>query len=246
MARFESGWIKFYRETVNGDIGARPFLLGLFVRLLLWANWKESSAIFKGERIKVQAGQVLTGLRELSPDVEEDPYLHKVRNALDYLEKRGTITQLTSNRGRLITICNWASYQGQDGDDCNLSAIQAQTESNLSANAPQLSEEVKKRRKKEEAYSPEFEASWEAFGKVGKKKDAAKAHEELGLSQERGTDLLAAIRVYLADCKAKQRTQMYFGTFLREDWSIWIEKEKTAPKLKSAAELRAEMGALGA
>lgn len=149
MARFASGWVKFYRETVDGDIGQRPFLLGLFVKLLLWANWKPSDAMFMGERIKLQPGQLLTGLRDLSPDVEEDPYLHRVRNALEYLEKRGTITQATSNRGRLITICNWSEYQVSEDVERNSIAIQTQTESNLSANAPQLSKEGKKERKKE-------------------------------------------------------------------------------------------------
>lgn len=150
MTRFTGGWIRIYREAVDGDLGERPFLLGLFVKLLLWANWKESSAQFKGERVTVKPGQLITGLRELSPSVEEDPHMHKVRNALSYLEKRGTITQATCNRGRLITICNWEEYQIESDDTCKPSASEAQTDRKQSANRPQLSEEVKKGRKEEE------------------------------------------------------------------------------------------------
>lgn len=166
MARFNGGWIKLYREAFEGDLGDSPFLLGIFIKLLVWANWKESSAKFKGERIKLQPGQLLTGLRELSPDKEEDPYLHRVRNALAYLEKRGTIAQAASNQGRLITICNWSEYQTGADEPSKQSASEAQADRKQSANAPQLSEEEKKeeRRERGDGFTPEnlaeAEATW--------------------------------------------------------------------------------------
>jgi hypothetical protein len=72
------------------------------------------------------------------------------------------------------------------------------------------------------AYSEEFEKTWEAYGRVGKKADAAKAFEELGLSEEETQDLLKAIARYTADCRRKERSQQYLGTFLREDWRPWL------------------------
>jgi hypothetical protein len=71
------------------------------------------------------------------------------------------------------------------------------------------------------AYSEKFENAWEAYGKVGKKADASKAFEELNLSSEELQSLLRAIPTYIANCRRNDRKQMYFGTFLREDWKDW-------------------------
>lgn len=144
MARFSNGWVKLYHEAIDGDIGDDPFVLGTFAKLLIWANWKEGSAKFDGKRVTLSPGQLITGLRELSPDVELDPYLHRIRRALTYLMERGTITQQTSNRGRLITICNWDKYQGRDSITRNETASQEQAARKQTANRPQLSKEYKK------------------------------------------------------------------------------------------------------
>jgi hypothetical protein len=154
VARFTNGWVKLYHSAIAGDIGERPFTLGLFVKLLLWANWKESNALFCGKRVILKPGQLITGLRELSPDITLDPYLHRVRNSLEFLVVRGTISQEAGNQGRLITICNWDRYQRNGDEDSNQDAIETQTERNQGANAPQLSKEYKNGRiKKEEGKS---------------------------------------------------------------------------------------------
>lgn len=153
MARFTSGWVKVHRKVVEEDIGQRGnFTLGLFVRLLRMANWRDGNAPVGGQRVKLVPGQLATGLRELSPNIEEDPYLHRVRNALGYLEKRGTITQATSNQGRIITICNWDEYQFSDSEVASDPASEAQAERKQGASGAQHIEEVKKLRR-EEIYS---------------------------------------------------------------------------------------------
>lgn len=154
MARFNGGWVKIHRKAVEEDIGQRGnFTLGLFVRLVRMANWREGSNAVGGQRVVLQPGQLVSGLRELSPNHEEDPYLHRVRNALNYLEKRGTITQAASNQGRIITLCNWEDYQCPDDDASGESASEAQADRKQSASEAQHIEEEKKRRKKEEGKS---------------------------------------------------------------------------------------------
>lgn len=75
-------------------------------------------------------------------------------------------------------------------------------------------------------YPAEFEILWEAFGRVGKKSDALKAFSEGGLTVDQIVQLKTAIRNYLADCLRCERTQMYFGTFLRDDWREWLKPKK--------------------
>lgn len=141
MARFEGGWVKVHRRVVEEDIGQRGnFTLGLFVRLLRMANWREGNSLLGRQRVQLKPGQIATSLRELSPDMDEDPHLNRVRNALAYLEKRGTIAQEPNNQGRIITILNWDTYQFSETDTTS----GAQADHKQSTSGAQHSEEGKK------------------------------------------------------------------------------------------------------
>lgn len=141
MARFNGGWVKVHRRVVEEDIGQRGnFTLGLFVRLLRMANWRDGSSLLGRQRVVLKPGQIATSLRELSPDIDEDPHLNRVRNALAYLEKRGTIAQAPNNQGRVITILNWDTYQFSDTETTS----EPQVNHKQSTSGAQHSEEDKK------------------------------------------------------------------------------------------------------
>lgn len=100
------GWVKIYRSILTwewySDINVRV----LFIHLLLKANHAPKS--WRG--IEIQAGQLVTSLSRL--EQETGLSQKKIRNALKKLEKTG---ELVTQKGRaytLITICNYASYQG--------------------------------------------------------------------------------------------------------------------------------------
>lgn len=149
MARFDNGWIKIYRSLFEGDIPQHGlFTAGVFVRLLLMANWKESKACVAGKQVIIKPGQVLTGLRDIAYDEKEDPHLNKVRRSLSYLSDTGRIQQEITSKGRLITICNWDVYQKCDEGDLDEFTNRPQADHKLTTNRPQLSEEDKKERRK--------------------------------------------------------------------------------------------------
>lgn len=100
------GWVKIYRSILTwewySDINVRV----LFIHLLLKANHAPKS--WRG--IEIQAGQLVTSLSRL--EQETGLSQKKIRNALKKLEKTG---ELVTQKGRaytVITICNYASYQG--------------------------------------------------------------------------------------------------------------------------------------
>src|SRR5690554_3072519 len=100
------GWVKIYRSILAwewySDINVRV----LFIHLLLKAN--HASKSWQG--IEIQAGQLVTSLSRL--EHETGLSQKKIRNALKKLEKTG---ELGTQRGRaytVITICNYANYQG--------------------------------------------------------------------------------------------------------------------------------------
>ena len=151
MARFDRGWVKVHRAVLEHPVSQRGlFTFGVFMRLLYMANWKQSSVIFSGEKVTLQPGQLVTGLRELSPCKSEDPYLNKVRASLDYLVLCGAIEQVSNNQGRLITICNWSKYQSEDSDELAFTTSEAQAEHKQATSGPQLSKESKKEESKKE------------------------------------------------------------------------------------------------
>lgn len=175
MARFLSGWIKIYREAIEGDIGEDLFRLGLFVKLVGRAHRLEGDAELAGQRVKLKPGQIATGLRDLSPNTILDPHLHRVRTALRYLENRGTITQETSNQGRLVTICNWEEYQAAPTDESKQGASDAQTTRKQGASDAQHIGELRKKKKEVSApASPEIKTAVEEWRKTLKARGIVK------------------------------------------------------------------------
>ena len=83
--------------------------LGLFFKLLYWANWVTSKFVLEGMFLELAPGQLVTSREELAEAVGVS--VKVIRRGLAYLVSRGLIIQSTSNRGRLITIVNFTQYE---------------------------------------------------------------------------------------------------------------------------------------
>lgn len=148
MARFENGYVKFWRKASFNDIASKSFeTLWVFSRLLGMATLKETQVIRGGKLVTIKPGQILTSLEELSFNGKLDN--QKIRRALRYLEIRQTIQQSTDKQGRIITICNWGKYQGKADDVDKQSANNPQTVNQPLTNECQCIEELKNIRIKE-------------------------------------------------------------------------------------------------
>lgn len=227
MSRFNGGWVKIYRDLIREDIGERGnFTLGVFVRLLAIANWREGSTLAGGQRVKLQPGQLISGLRELSPDYEEDPYLNRIRSALGYLETRGSITQATSNHGRLITICNWDDYQVDETPANNEPTSKPQADHKQTTSGPQHIEEVRSKnntntRRSRSEYDPAFEEVYKNYPRQEGKSRGYKIW--LKLPQEEKALIATSVANY-ARRKAGVEPQYLklFSTFMGE-WRDWLD-----------------------
>ncbi len=91
---------------LNWEWKREPNTIALFVHLLLMANSDETYK-YKGEALGV--GQLVTSLDDLRS--QTGLTLQEVRTALKHLCKTGEVTSKTTNKYRIITICNYASYQ---------------------------------------------------------------------------------------------------------------------------------------
>ena len=68
--------------------------------------------MFNGKRITLQPGQLITGRRKIAEMFRIDE--SKVRRILKLFESEQQIEQRPTNTSTLISVCNWAIYQGGD------------------------------------------------------------------------------------------------------------------------------------
>lgn len=148
MARFNGGWIKLWRRAVEGDLADNVFLWGLWNWLLYAAHWKPSSIIWKGERRDIPAGTVVLGMTELAEKWECSRTT--VKKWLVYLENSGRISLEVCQRGTLVTILNWDTYQSPFAERCESSDNEVSAECPQGDNEVALIEESKKEERKKE------------------------------------------------------------------------------------------------
>lgn len=104
------GWIKLHRKTLDNPIITKDSdYLAVWIYILLNTTHKEYDVLFKGKRITLKKGQLLTGRKSISEKLKIDE--NKVQRILKTLENEHQIEQQSSNKNRLITIVSWDKYQ---------------------------------------------------------------------------------------------------------------------------------------
>lgn len=113
MAVIMNGWIKLYRKIMENPIVTKDAdYLAIWVYLLLNATHDSYPVLFKGERIMLEPGQLLTGRKTIASRLSVSE--SKVTRVLNAFEIEHQIKQQTSNKNRLISIVNWDFYQGSE------------------------------------------------------------------------------------------------------------------------------------
>lgn len=106
----KNGWVKLHRKMLDNPIIMKDAEhLAVWMYLLLNATHSEYPALFKGKKITLRPGQLITGRKSIAGvlDVSES----KVTRILNAFESEQQIEQQTSNQNSLITILNWNRYQ---------------------------------------------------------------------------------------------------------------------------------------
>ncbi len=107
------GWICIYRQMLDNPVVCKDSdYFAVWMYLLLNATHKEYDTLFKGNRITLQKGQLITGTISISNKMKINK--DKVQRILKSFEIDKQIAQQTSNKNRLITILNWDKYQTID------------------------------------------------------------------------------------------------------------------------------------
>lgn len=102
------GFIKLYREMRMWEHYTSPVTKAVFIDLLLRANWETVN--WKG--LVLYPGQLFCSVQKLAAD--NGLTYKQCRRALEKLAETGEIYSETRKNGRLITLQQYARYQGTD------------------------------------------------------------------------------------------------------------------------------------
>ena len=109
----ENGYIKLYRKMLQNPIVCKDSdYLSLWIYLLLNATHSEYPERFRGEKIILKPGQLITGRKRISEKLSISE--SKVTRIINKFISEQQIEQQTSNENRLISILNWNEYQGSE------------------------------------------------------------------------------------------------------------------------------------
>lgn len=131
------GWIKLHRKLLENPIITKDSdYLSVWIYLLLNTTHKEYDVLFKGKRMTLKPGQLITGRKVISKKLKVDE--NKVQRILKTLENEQQIEQQKSNKNRLITIVSWDKYQQDEqqieqqvNNNCTTSEQQVNTNKNV-------------------------------------------------------------------------------------------------------------------
>ena len=98
-------WIKVYEDLTEWEWYKDPYVKGLFIHLILKANYKDLK--FKGKLIK--RGQLVTSIHSLATELGYCDTT--VKQCLNKLKSTGEIKTKGTNRYTLITVVNYDRYQ---------------------------------------------------------------------------------------------------------------------------------------
>lgn len=104
------GWIKIHRKILENPIICKDSdYLAVWIYLLLNATHKEIPALFKGKKIILQKGQLITGRKSMASQLKISE--SKIYRIINDFKSEQQIEQQTSNQNSLISILNWDKYQ---------------------------------------------------------------------------------------------------------------------------------------
>src|SRR5690554_6107109 len=183
------GWVKIYRSILAwewySDINVRV----LFMHLLLKAN--HASKSWQG--IEIQAGQLVTSLSRL--EHETGLSQKKIRNALKKLEKTG---ELGTQKGRaytLITICNYATYQGGELERGTQKGTRGAHEGHTKGTQRATNKNEKNDKNEKNNTVLSFSEFWDLYDK--KRGDKTKLEKKYnGINEEDRKKIMAHVKAY--------------------------------------------------
>lgn len=110
------GWIKLHRKLRESPLycALNAAQRDVFIQCLLMANHERKEWRWGNKLHFCEPGQFITSIQQLSKQCASDVKTQSIRSALANIEAFGFLTNESTKAGRLITICNWDTYQSEE------------------------------------------------------------------------------------------------------------------------------------
>lgn len=243
------GWIKLWRELIKKPIWKKssPEHCKILITILVMVNYEENEWEWEGKKFMIQPGQMITSLESIRKKADKGISTRNVRSALERFQNLGFLTSKTTNQGRLITVLNWDTYQGDDReadnqDDKRPTSDRQTTDKRPTSEASPIKEvkKVKKDKKVKkgiiycQSQFDEFMSEYPECTKSGRTKGTPtlkkwKANLKAGVDPEdmiRGARNYAATIVTIKDRSFVIGAQRFLGP--DETWRDYQEARKAA------------------
>ena len=104
------GWIKVYRNILKKGWFTNQKILAFWLYCHLKATHKPFTATRGYQPVLLRSGQFIFGRKKAAEETGLSE--REIRTCRDFLEKKGALTVKPTNKFSIITIVNWAKYQG--------------------------------------------------------------------------------------------------------------------------------------
>lgn len=242
------GWIKLFRMILDNPIVTKDSdYFAVWIYLLLLATHQEKDVLFKGKRITLKKGQLITGRKEIAKKFKIDE--SKVQRILKSFENEHQIEQQSGNKNRLVAIVSWEDYQQieqqneqQVNNNCTTDEQQVNTNKNVKnikndknvKNSVVISEEITCQT---ESVRPSIQLIVDAWNSL-QKDTAIKPVSRIATSSTRYKLLSARLKEYGIDNVLNAIENIRQSDFLKGNndrgWIItfdWFVKPNNFPKV---------------
>ena len=175
----QQGWIKLHRKILEDElwIDCTPEQKVIMMTLLMLANHDDKSWIWQGKKFSIKAGQLITSIESIRKISGKNISSKNVRSALVKFKKYGFLANESAKTGRLITIANWAKYQGNDDEVAKQEAKRWQRGGKEVATNKNVKNVENINTRANSTLESDFEKLWKLYPKKIGKKAASAAYK---------------------------------------------------------------------
>ena len=233
------GWIKVHRKLLDNPITTKDSdYLAVWIYLLLNATHREYDTLFKGKRITLQKGQLITGTISIAKKLKINK--DKVQRILKSFEIDKQIEQQTSNQNRLVSIVNWNEYQDFDKqndkqviNECETTDKQVITNNNIKNIKNDKNNIYGQNEPDQEKWEQQFEQFYKQYPKKVKKQDVRKWFQKNKPSNELFSSMINSLEQFKRSedwLKEKGQYIPYPTSWLNQ--KRWEDENATETKAK--------------
>lgn len=229
------GYIKLWRELATKPIWLKSTAQQqvILITLLLMAQYKPNKWEWQGKQYDLQEGQFITSAESIIESCGNSVSRQNVRTTLVRLSKLDFLTYQTTKTGTLVTIANWALYQGNGVELTNDLTISQPTANHHLTTKEEYKES--KKEKKQINYTEEFEIFYALYPNPFNKQQSFKNWNSC-LKSDTIDNIMLATRKYIEEINAKntkpeyiKRSTNFIGT--EHFYKGYLEMAQQTPQL---------------